>query len=103
MPRTIVDIPDTQLRDLDALCESLGISRAEAVRRAIVRFLRDGCESDDGFGLWRAEDARADEARRALEQRWGPRSSILACWAVISPASPRRRRCSRRIATPRSA
>jgi hypothetical protein len=70
MPRTIVDIPGTQLRDLDALCESLGISRAEAVRRAIVRFLSDGCESDDGFGLWREEYARPDDARHALEKRW---------------------------------
>jgi len=70
MPRTIIDIPDTQLRDLDAMCETLGISRAEAVRRAIVMFLRDGLESNDGFGLWRADDARADEARRALERRW---------------------------------
>ena len=71
MPRTIVDIPDTQLRDLDALCDSLGISRAEAVRRAIVHFLRDGCERvDDGFGLWRAAFASSDDARRSLERRW---------------------------------
>ena len=69
MPRTIVDIPDTLLRDLDALCESLGISRAEAVRRAIGLLLRDGGESHDGFGLWR-EGYLRDEARRALEKRW---------------------------------
>jgi len=68
--RTIVDIPDAQLHDLDALCESRGISRAEAVRRAIVLFLRDGSESDDGFGLWREHYANADDARRALEKRW---------------------------------
>jgi len=70
MPRTIVDIPDAQLHDLDAMCASLGISRAEAVRRAIIRFLRDGFEPDDGFGLWREESAKVDEARRALEKRW---------------------------------
>jgi hypothetical protein len=70
MPRTIVDIPDAQLHDLDAMCASLGISRAEAVRRAIIRFLRDGFESDDGFGLWRKEYAEVDDARRALERRW---------------------------------
>jgi hypothetical protein len=70
MPRTIIDIPDAQLHDLDAMCERRGISRAEAVRRAIVRFLRDGCESDDGFGLWREQYPKADDARRALERRW---------------------------------
>ena len=70
MPRTIIDIPDAQLHDLDAKCASLGISRAEAVRRAIILFLRDHGESDDGFGLWREHAAKAADARRALEKRW---------------------------------
>jgi metal-responsive CopG/Arc/MetJ family transcriptional regulator len=70
MPRTIVDIPDTQLRDLDALCESVGISRAEAVRRAIAHFLRNGDDHGEGFGLWRAEHAHGDQVRRLLEERW---------------------------------
>jgi metal-responsive CopG/Arc/MetJ family transcriptional regulator len=41
MPRTIVDLPSSQLRDLDSRCRSLGISRAEAVRRAVQAFLRE--------------------------------------------------------------
>ena len=68
MPRTIVNIPDAQLHDLDAMCASLGISRAEAVRRAIIRFLRDGCESDDGFGLWREKYAKANEYYKKVLQ-----------------------------------
>jgi metal-responsive CopG/Arc/MetJ family transcriptional regulator len=39
--RTIVDLPDDQVRGLAALCESHGISRAEAVRRAVARLLAE--------------------------------------------------------------
>lgn len=54
MPRTIVDIPSSQLRDLDALCKTHGISRAEAVRRAVDEFLKSTTSGDaDGFGLWK--------------------------------------------------
>jgi hypothetical protein len=58
MPRTIVDIPISQLQDLDALCGTLRISRAEGVRRALDRYLRLGdADSREGFGLWRQADA----------------------------------------------
>jgi hypothetical protein len=54
MPRTIVDLPTSQLKDLDARCRSLGISRAEAVRRAIHAFLRESPgDTERGFGLWK--------------------------------------------------
>jgi hypothetical protein len=67
--RTIVDIPDTQLRDLDALCDGLRISRAEGVRRAVQHFLRHAHEhGDDGFGLWRDAGLEAVQIRRALEE-----------------------------------
>lgn len=62
MARTIVDIPDSQLRDLDALCAALGISRAEAVRRAVQSFLLKKSENDSlGFGLWTKSES--DEQR----------------------------------------
>ena len=52
MPRTIIDLPSAQLKDLDSRCRSLGISRAEAVRRAIHAFLRESPgDSEQGFGL----------------------------------------------------
>jgi hypothetical protein len=54
MPRTIVDLPASQLKDLDSRCRSLGISRAEAVRRAIHAFLRESPgDGEQGFGLWK--------------------------------------------------
>jgi metal-responsive CopG/Arc/MetJ family transcriptional regulator len=54
MARTIIDLPVSQLRDLDALCASRGISRAEAVRRAVQAFLLDRPDREEScFGLWR--------------------------------------------------
>ncbi len=53
MPRTIVDIPSAQMRQLDARCRTLGISRAEGVRRAVHGFLTVKYGLDqEGFGLW---------------------------------------------------
>jgi metal-responsive CopG/Arc/MetJ family transcriptional regulator len=53
MPRTIIDIPDAQLREVDRLCQLLGISRAEAVRRGLQGFVQQNeAVKTDGFGLW---------------------------------------------------
>jgi metal-responsive CopG/Arc/MetJ family transcriptional regulator len=38
--RTIVDLPGEQVEALASLCEREGISRAEAVRRAMREFIR---------------------------------------------------------------
>ena len=63
MARTIIDVPDDQLREVDSLCRLLGISRAEAVRRALGDFVRNnGDVTTDGFGLWK-EAAMAAAAR----------------------------------------
>jgi len=65
MPRTIVDIPDAQLAEVDALCVRLRISRAEAVRRALEAYLerRDADDVDEGFGLWRSQASKPPERR----------------------------------------
>lgn len=53
MARTIIDIPEDQLREIDELCKLLGISRAEAVRRALRDFAqRNGDVKTEAFGLW---------------------------------------------------
>lgn len=60
MARTIIDLPVSQLRDLDALCVSLGISRAEAVRRAVQAFLLHRTDREETcFGLWGRHDSDA--------------------------------------------
>jgi metal-responsive CopG/Arc/MetJ family transcriptional regulator len=71
MPRTIVDIPEAQMRDVDRLCRALGISRAEAVRRALAGFVeQNDSATTDGFGLWK--DTASDRAQliEQLRQRW---------------------------------
>jgi metal-responsive CopG/Arc/MetJ family transcriptional regulator len=51
--RTIVDIPEPQIRALDALTRIDGVSRAELVRRAVALYLRRHAKlSDDAFGSW---------------------------------------------------
>jgi metal-responsive CopG/Arc/MetJ family transcriptional regulator len=65
MPRTIVDLPTSQLRDLDSRCRALGISRAEGVRRAIQSFLSESTgDSERGFGLWKT----SGKTRRAAHE-----------------------------------
>ena len=72
MPRTIVDIPEAQLAEIDRFCRTLGISRAEAVRRALEAYLARSIDvREEGFGLW-TEGARpaapAPSARRRRER-----------------------------------
>ena len=66
MPRTIVDIPDEQLRDIDSLCRLLGIkSRAEIVRLALREFLKSNDQMNvDGFGLWQKQKASSTARTR---------------------------------------
>ena len=65
MARTIIDIPHAQLGEVDDLCKLLGISRAEAVRRALRDFVRNNRSvGADGFGLWKDH---AEEVRRAMQ------------------------------------
>lgn len=78
MPRTIIDIPATQMRDLDARCQALGISRAEGIRRAVHAFLNVKYGLDqEGFGLWteagaeRAGKRVAREGKAAREEKAG--------------------------------
>ena len=63
MPRTIIDIPDPQLREVDRLCQLLGISRAEAVRRGLQGFVEQNeVVKTDGFGLWQTKVAPKNRA-----------------------------------------
>ena len=65
MPRTIVDIPTAQMRDLDSRCRALGISRAEGVRRAVHSFVNVKYGLDqDGFGLWTRPPAESPARAR---------------------------------------
>ena len=70
--RTIVDLPDHQLAFLAEVCRRDGISRTEAVRRAVAAYAREHSPTteDDVFGLWRGrpEDGLAFEDR--VREEW---------------------------------
>ena len=76
--RTIVDLPDAQLRALDEICTRNAISRAEAVRRAVAAYVAEqsATDADEAFGLWgdRVTDALAyeDELRGPREPEAPP-------------------------------
>ncbi len=73
--RTIVDLPAGQVESLDEWCRREGVSRAEAVRRAVAEHLRKhhGHGAEKAFGLWRSipEDGLAYQER--LRREWGAR------------------------------
>lgn len=52
--RTLVDIPDRQLKDLTAICEIEKLSRAEVIRQAISAYIENKKPAKaDVFGLWK--------------------------------------------------
>ncbi len=70
--RTIVDIPDEEIRALADLCEAEKISRAEAVRRAIRGYLKvqQTQQSDDAFGAWRGRGEDGLTYQERLRSEW---------------------------------
>jgi Arc/MetJ-type ribon-helix-helix transcriptional regulator len=72
--RTIVDLPDADRVQLDALCRQRGLSRAEALRQALRLWLeRQQPSHAEVFGLWRDRQPGALELQEALRQEWGQR------------------------------
>lgn len=74
--RTIVDLPEEQLQWLASVCAREGISRAEAIRRALVaarekeskaNFERDLAAT---FGMWKDRGIDALAYERALREEW---------------------------------
>jgi Arc/MetJ-type ribon-helix-helix transcriptional regulator len=71
--RTIVDLPEPERDQLDALCRQRGISRAEALRQALRHWLAQQQPSHSAvFGLWRDRPADVLELQHALraEMSW---------------------------------
>ncbi|MEA2744972.1 MAG: hypothetical protein QOG73_60 [Acetobacteraceae bacterium] len=55
--RTLIDLPDTQIQALAALCERVRQPRAAVIREAVAEYLerREIKSTDAAFGLWGAE------------------------------------------------
>ena len=70
--RTIIDIPDEQIRPLAEQCKEESISRAELIRRAIALYLEQRRRKGrDAFGLWRGRGQDGVEYQRSLRSEWG--------------------------------
>jgi len=70
--RTIIDLPAPQLEALDALCAREGISRAEAIRRAVAAHLEAhrAAAPDEAWGLWRGRGLDGLVYQAQLRAEW---------------------------------
>lgn len=70
--RTIIELPDPDVEALDALCRRDGISRAEAIRRAVTKHLLENRVGESGaaFGLWRARPVDGLKYQQRLRREW---------------------------------
>ena len=72
--RTIVDLPEPERDQLDALCRQRGISRAEALRQALRLWLeQQHPQHRQVFGLWRDRSDDALTIQDSLRQEWAGR------------------------------
>ncbi|MFM7265066.1 MAG: ribbon-helix-helix domain-containing protein [Cyanobium sp.] len=69
--RTIVDLPDPERAQLDALCRKMGLSRAEALRQALRLWLEQQQPGHRAvFGLWRDRTEGSLELEQTLRAEW---------------------------------
>lgn len=69
--RTLVDIPDRQLKDLTAVCTAEKISRAELIRQAISAFLEKKKPATvEAFGLWKEHKVDGLEYQEQVRSEW---------------------------------
>lgn len=70
--RTIIELPEDQLEALASLCRSEGISRAEAIRRAVGEYVgqRRHATVAAAFGLWRDRPIDGLEFECELREEW---------------------------------
>ncbi|HEX4199774.1 MAG TPA: CopG family transcriptional regulator [Caulobacteraceae bacterium] len=70
--RTLVDLPEADIRALDALGERRRVSRAKIIREAVSRFLSASADgsADSAFGLWRDSKVDGLDYQRQARSEW---------------------------------
>ncbi|MCB9768177.1 MAG: CopG family transcriptional regulator [Candidatus Omnitrophica bacterium] len=70
--RTIVDLPEDQIEKLDQARQTSGISRAEAIRRAVEQYLSVHLpgDRDEAFGIWKNRGVGSPDYERKLREEW---------------------------------
>ena len=72
--RTIVDIPDIQVKALNQLSKKKRVSKAEIIRQALTNYLTQYLEIrksfKDSFGLWKDKNIDDIEYQKKLRNEW---------------------------------
>lgn len=69
--RTLVNIPDRQIKDLEEICRIQDLSRAEVIRRAIAFYLESQkVEEWDVFGIWEGRGIDGLAYQNQMRTEW---------------------------------
>lgn len=70
--RTLIDIPESLLAEVDELAQRENISRAEAVRRAMKEYIehRRAPRPNAAFGIWKSRRIDALKYEESLRREW---------------------------------
>ncbi|HZC17512.1 MAG TPA: CopG family transcriptional regulator [Caulobacteraceae bacterium] len=70
--RTLVDLPEADIRALDVLGERRRVSRAKIIREAVSAFLSKSASgsADAAFGLWRDRMVDGLDYQRQVRSEW---------------------------------
>ncbi len=88
--RTIIDLPEDDIKMLDHLAKRMDKSRAELVRRSVSAYLKEEIEnakiSNDIFGLY--DDVFTKDSldlQENIRNDWGEREENNINWALHEP------------------
>ncbi len=69
--RTLVDLPELELEQLNALSRERRVSRAELIRQAVSGYLEQNKTGLEGsFGLWKAKGVDGVRYQDKLRSEW---------------------------------
>jgi metal-responsive CopG/Arc/MetJ family transcriptional regulator len=69
--RTLVDLPDWQIKELMSICDAEKVSRAEVIRQAIALYLEKKKTSPtDAFGLWKNQKLDGLSYQEQVRSEW---------------------------------
>jgi hypothetical protein len=69
--RTLVDLPDGALEQLNVLSKARRVSRAELIRQAVAGYLEQNKAGlEDSFGLWKKKAVDGVKYQERLRGEW---------------------------------
>ena len=69
--RTLVDIPEKQIKELTAISQAEKVSRAEVIREAIAYYLeKKKPQTVDAFGLWKGRQVDGLAYQERARSEW---------------------------------